>query len=233
MNEKRRASLSEYLKEIVLGGNDGIVTTFAVVAGFTGANSAENQLALWTVMMFGLANLFADGTSMGLGNFLSFRSEREVFQREQTKQQRLLSEQSVDEKLKTQQFLAGQGLSQEEQQKMTDVLSKYPELWLQFTMSFQSQVAPADETPAWLRGLATFIAFLIFGFVPLVPYLLIDEVESAFVWSTGAALLALLVLGWVRGLITQEPMWRAIVEVVLLGTLAGAVAFVVGAFFPA
>jgi len=71
-------SIAKYLKEIVYGGVDGIVTTFAVVAGFTGASSSGLLLdkGYLVVLLFGFANLFADATSMGLGNFLSVRTDQ-------------------------------------------------------------------------------------------------------------------------------------------------------------
>ena len=64
---------AQYIKQVIYGGNDGIVTTFAVVAGFNGANAGINnlQLPFITVLMFGMANLIADALSMGLGDFLS------------------------------------------------------------------------------------------------------------------------------------------------------------------
>jgi VIT1/CCC1 family predicted Fe2+/Mn2+ transporter len=65
-----------YLKEIVYGGNDGIVTTFAIVAGFSGAqHDPATALPAFTVLLFGFSNLFSDGVSMALGNFLSNRSD--------------------------------------------------------------------------------------------------------------------------------------------------------------
>ena len=73
---------SEYFKEVIYGGIDGIVTTFAVVAGFAGASlSSDNavQISFLIVLLFGLANLFADAASMGLGNFLSVRSEKDLY----------------------------------------------------------------------------------------------------------------------------------------------------------
>ena len=88
-NEHKISPFAQYLKEIVYGGNDGIVTTFAVVAGFAGANSAGNlQIGYLAVLLFGLANLFADATSMGLGNFLSSRSEQDRFRQEEAKERR-------------------------------------------------------------------------------------------------------------------------------------------------
>jgi vacuolar iron transporter family protein len=67
-----------YLGEITYGGNDGIVTTFAVVCGFSGAafmNGTTLNLSIGLVILFGIANLFADGLSMGIGNYLSKRAE--------------------------------------------------------------------------------------------------------------------------------------------------------------
>lgn len=76
-------NLESYIKDIIYGGSDGIVTTFAVVAGFTGANSgtAETiQLTTSVVIIFGLANLLADSFSMGLGDFLSIRAEKDMYE---------------------------------------------------------------------------------------------------------------------------------------------------------
>lgn len=59
-----------FLKAAVYGANDGIVTTFAVVAGVAGAG-----LPASTILILGIANLFADGFSMGVGDYLGEKSE--------------------------------------------------------------------------------------------------------------------------------------------------------------
>ena len=68
-----RPLAQHYLKDLVYGANDGIITTFAVVAGVTGA-----ELAPRVVLILGFANLLADGFSMGASNFLAIRSEEAV-----------------------------------------------------------------------------------------------------------------------------------------------------------
>lgn len=62
-----------YLKDLIYGANDGIITTFAVVAGVVGAD-----LSARTILILGFANLVADGFSMGASNFLSIRSDEAV-----------------------------------------------------------------------------------------------------------------------------------------------------------
>lgn len=58
-----------YIRDMIYGANDGIITTFAVVAGVTGGALSQNA-----VLIVGAANLLADGLSMGVGNYLSIRS---------------------------------------------------------------------------------------------------------------------------------------------------------------
>lgn len=68
-----RATAQHYLRDIVYGANDGLITTFAVVAGVEGG--ALSQRA---VLVVGFANLLADGLSMATGNYLSIRANESV-----------------------------------------------------------------------------------------------------------------------------------------------------------
>ena len=66
-----------YVRELIYGANDGIITTFAVVAGVAGGG-----LSLRVVLIIGAANLFADGLSMAAGNYLSISSHESVLEAE-------------------------------------------------------------------------------------------------------------------------------------------------------
>jgi hypothetical protein len=68
---------SKYLGEMVYGGLDGIITTFAVVSGVAGA-----QLGTPVILILGMANLLADGFSMATGSYLSTKSEQEYYRKE-------------------------------------------------------------------------------------------------------------------------------------------------------
>lgn len=70
----RRETLGRYVSDIVFGSNDGLVTTFAIVAGAAGAN-----LSPYVVLALGFANLVGDGISMGLGEYLGRKSEQQFF----------------------------------------------------------------------------------------------------------------------------------------------------------
>ena len=118
--------LQTYLKEIVYGGTDGIVTTFAVVAGFAGAQAGAGTAtySVLTVLLFGLANLFADGASMGLGNLLSIRAEKDVYKEAQEKERREILMHPESEKTETISILIDKGFTKEDAETITSIYAK-------------------------------------------------------------------------------------------------------------
>jgi vacuolar iron transporter family protein len=162
-----RATMQHYIRDLVYGANDGIITTFAVVAGVTGG-----ALSTRAVLIVGVANLLADGLSMGVGNYLGIRAEegsREL-----------------------------QGL---------------PE---------------AEASPA-RHGLATFLAFVAAGVLPLAPYLSSAPPRVLFAASVGVTLAGLFGMGAARSIFSQESWWVTGLEMLGLGMVVALVAFGAGA----
>lgn len=231
--EHRASPLQTYLKEIVYGGNDGIVTTFAVVAGFAGANAGvyTGNFAVVTVLLFGLANLVADGASMGLGNFLSLRSEQDVYRTERSKEQKEIEQNPEKEKEETMLILKAQGFSESQAKELTKIYSSNEKYWTSFMMNYELELPnPLGENPL-LTGLATFLAFLVFGFIPLLPYVLQVPLQNAFPYSLLATFSALVLLGLLRFRVTGENIIRSVSEIVLIGSVAASLAYIVGTFF--
>lgn len=151
-----------YLPDLVYGANDGIITTFAVVSGVVGASLANG-----VIVILGLANLVADGLSMGASNYLARRS-----------------------------------------------------------------------TPAWelverleagKHGAATVVGFVAAGVVPLLAYLAPLPDGRRFDVAVASAVGALFVVGAARTLVTRRGLVRSGMEMLLVGSVAGAVAYAIGA----
>ena len=175
--EHQIGRLQEYLKQIVYGGNDGIVTTFAVVAGFAGFG-AEGAATIGgiAVLLFGLANLFADATAMGLGEFLSSRSEQDVYRATREKELHEIKTNTEFEKAEVVEILTARGMGREDAQDIASTMSRNPEFMADFMMQYEIGMAdPTDDGPA-ARGLMTFVSFIFFGSAPLLPYFFMDPV---------------------------------------------------------
>ncbi|MEI6222494.1 MAG: VIT1/CCC1 transporter family protein [bacterium] len=232
--EHLRSPITDFIKEIVYGGNDGIVTTFAVVAGFTGANSGNaTTISLLTVLIFGLANLFADGTSMGLGNFLSTRAQQRFYRSEKAKELYEIQHDPASEKTETIYILKARGFNDEQAKQLTNIYAQNESYWAEFMMKYELEMEnPEGDNPS-LNALVTFLSFIFFGFIPLFPYVFLRELpaQTAFIVSSTATLLALILLGYVRGKMSKEKIWQSIAEVTLIGGSSAIIAFLVGTFF--
>ena len=156
-----------YVRDLVYGANDGVITTFAVVAGVTGGT-----LAPVTVLVLGVANLLADGLSMGVGNYLGIRSDERVR---------------------------------------------------------EVQQLPEQEAFPVRHGVATFLAFVAAGAVPLLPYVVSGLPTNLFATSTCLSLGVLFVVGAARASVGTGSWWANGLEMLVLGVIVGAVAYYAGA----
>jgi VIT1/CCC1 family predicted Fe2+/Mn2+ transporter len=156
-----------YIRDLVYGANDGIITTFAVVAGVAGGS-----LSSAAVLIVGAANLAADGVAMGVGNLLAIRAHESA--------------------------LAADG-------------------------------RPEEETYPWKHGMATLIAFVGAGTVPLLPYMLPAATGGRLFWSSLFTMAALFGVGVARAAVTQDRWWRTGLEMLMLGGIVAAAAYGAGA----
>tara|TARA_B100001105_G_scaffold34269_1_gene23963 strand:- start:1269 stop:2009 length:741 start_codon:yes stop_codon:yes gene_type:complete len=228
------SAFATYIKEIVYGGTDGIITTFAVVSGFSGANLGTQALnfSILTVLIFGLANLIADGASMGLGNFLSLRSEKKVyddFYDKELHETKVSLEYEIEE---TEELLVEQGFDEKDANTITKIFAKNTDYWVKFMVQYEGGLGKPSETPI-KSGLITFFSFLSFGFIPLIPYILMNTNSflSLFITSIIATIIALFILGLVRAFVSKSSYIISIMETVSLGAIASLLAYLVGYIF--
>ena len=156
-----------YIRDLVYGANDGIITTFAVVAGVTGGSLSD-----LAVLVVGVANLAADGVAMGVGNLLAIRAHESA--------------------------LAADG-------------------------------RPEEETYPWKHGLATLVAFVVAGAMPLLPYVMPVEAGRRLTWSVLLAMASLFGVGVARAVVTGDRWWRTGLEMLLLGGVVAVAAYGAGA----
>lgn len=224
--------MSMYLREIVYGGTDGIITTFAVVAGFAGAEqSMTGSLPVLTVLIFGFANLFADGVSMGLGNFLATRSEHDMYKNEEGIERKEIAENIEAEVQETKDIFKEKGFSEEQAGQLTTIISSNKKYWLDFMMQEELGLKNPDGERPERMALATFIAFTVFGLLPLLPYVFFASHPQILWLSILTTVFALLLLGYLRFRVTRQSLPRTLSESFLLGGLAALVAYLVGGMF--
>nr|WP_321462011.1 VIT1/CCC1 transporter family protein [uncultured Cohaesibacter sp.] len=222
--------IQDFLKQLVYGGNDGIVTTFAIVAGFAGAQAeGVAQIGAIAVLVFGLANLFADAVSMGLGEFLSTRSQKDLYLKQRKFVFEELANHPQQEYAELVQMMTERGLPIASARKIADEIMKSPELVADLMMNYELELHDMRQVSPVLDGLVTFLSFVAFGIIPLVPYLLLSPTQGTFFLSVLTTFLALVGLGLLRWWSTRERLVRCVGETILVGGACALVAFTVGA----
>ena len=229
--EHRLTPFSTYIREIVYGGTDGIVTTFAVVAGFAGANANAASIPLLAVVIFGLANLFADGVSMALGSFLSTRAEIDLYKNEEKKEEHEIVHNMQIEKEESIQILVDKGFSRQQATELVHIYATNRQFWIDFMMTYELGLSNPNESNPAVMAIVTFISFVIFGSIPLLPYLVLHSSTMLFLFSCISTFSALLFLGVLRYRVTRQLLVRSIMETLVVGGTAAIVAYLVGLFF--
>ena len=223
----RAGPRASYLHDFVYGAIDGTVTTLAVVAGVAGAG-----LRSAVAVVLGLANLLADGFSMATGNFLATRSEQQRRHRIRRQEERHIELVPAGEREELRQLLASRGLEGELLEQVVDVIAADRDGWIDVMMQQEHGFAPSSPN-ALTAAAVTFIAFVSVGAVPLGAYV-VDmlpgvSVSSPFAWSIGLTALAFMVVGALKGVVVEQSWWRSGAETLVLGGVAAALAFGVGA----
>jgi len=157
--------LEFYIGDLVYGANDGIVTTFAVVAASAGAGMSAP-----IIIILGVANLVADGFSMGASKYLSLKSEQSV------------------------------------------------------------EKSGTRKRSPFHDGLATFVAFVIVGTLPLIPFFVPAAAGNAFTVSTIATAITFFAVGAARSLVIRKHPVLAGLEMLLVGGAAAAIAYGLGSY---
>ena len=225
--EEHGGASHQYIGDMVYGGLDGIITTFAVVSGVAGAG-----LGAPVILILGLANLFADGFSMATGAHLSLKSEQEYYDREWQREAWEVEHLPDGERAELYQIYLQQGYDEHEARQLVEIQTRNPQRWVKAMMVDELGLLPDDRTPM-RSALATLVSFVVAGAVPLLVYLLgllfPISPEVAFPVSLTLSGLALFGLGAAKVFVTQRSFVKSGFEMLLVGGLAAGVAYGVGA----
>lgn len=222
LSGRRRHS---YLSDFIYGGIDGAVTTFAVVAGVTGAG-LDSRI----IIVLGLANLVGDGFSMAAANFLGVRATAQELARARADESHQIEHYPEGEREEIRQIFTGHGVTGDALDRVVEAITSDRNRWIDTMITHELGMALEHRSPA-RAGSTTFVAFMIVGAIPLVPFLLgqLDLMPAtpygASVLATG---IAFFLVGAMKCRFVDQRWWFGGTETLAVGGLAAALAYAVG-----
>lgn len=226
--QRRQLERQRRVRELVFGIQDGILTTLGLV---TGVGEAEGKH--WIVIVSGLIGLIAGALSMGVGEYLGSKAEREVVQAAIDMERSEMEAHPQDEFAEQVAYYKLKGFSSEEAHMIVKRLAHNPEIYLYEMMRDEFGIDPRIAEQPNLRGpLAMASSFAVGAFAPIVPYFTPWTGRMTLIGSLLFAVAGLFGVGFYAGTLSDRSPWRKGLEIVLFGMGVFVVTWLAGRYIP-
>jgi len=213
----------EKIRSILLGLNDGLISTFTLLVGVAAATLATGNMI---VILSGIAAMFSGAVSMGLGEYISSNSESKYLKNEIKKEKVEIELFPEEEKLEVREVFGEMGIKDQALDEAVESITSDKERWLKFLVKNELGFSEEAYSPA-LGGLLTFFAFLLGAFIPLFPYFL-DLGFISLVISSVLSFCMLFAVGALKKFITGENWLKAGIEMLIIGAIAFIISYEIG-----
>jgi VIT1/CCC1 family predicted Fe2+/Mn2+ transporter len=210
------------LRAAVFGINDGLISNASLILGVAGATS-ENGM----VLLSGVAGLLAGAFSMASGEYVSVRSQREMFEYQIGLEREELDQYPQEEAAELALIYTAKGIPRDEARSLADRLIQDPKRALDTLAREELGLNPDELGSPVGAALSSFVAFSLGAIVPLAPYLFLSS-TSALYGSVAFTGLALFSVGATLSLFTGRNAIQGGLRMLAIGALAGGATYLIG-----
>jgi len=205
----------DWLREIVFGLNDGLVTTLVFIM-------AVSEVAPARLLLVVLGEVLAGGVSMALGGYLAARTAKQILDQRIAIERYEIEHEPEEERAELVAIYQNKGFTGPLLQRVVSHLTADRDRWHRAMVHDELGVVEETHIHPWLQGVQIGFSFVVGGLIPTIPVLL--SLPQARWWAYGLTALTAVALGAVKARYTrQSPVWAGLefLVVVTLGTAAG------------
>jgi VIT1/CCC1 family predicted Fe2+/Mn2+ transporter len=226
--QRRTLERQRRVREVVFGMQDGILTTLGII---TGVGVAEGERS--AVFISGFLAMLAGALSMGVGEYLGRKSEREVIAATIAMEKREMADDPQAEFAEQVAYYKLKGFSADEAQMIVRRLTQHPDIYLYEMMRDEFGIDPREADERDLRGpIAMGVSYAVGSLVPIVAFLLPLAMTPSALLALGFAVLGLFGVGFYAGTLSDRSPWSKGFEVAVYGCAVFVVSYLVGHYVP-
>ncbi len=224
--EKDRIDRLGRIRELVFGSLDGLLVPLGVVSGVAGGTGSSKA-----VLVAGLAEAFAGALSMGAGEFIAARSEAQVHQSEVKKELNELRAAPQFEQKEMVRLFEHEGIASADAVRLTEILVKYPNAYhktmVEKELGLQIETSAVKVPEAFTMS----VSYIVGSIFPLAPYFFF-RVATALPISIALTIVALVIVGILKGRLTSLSPFRSVAEIVVVGGASAGGGYLLGTLIP-
>jgi vacuolar iron transporter family protein len=213
----------QYMRDIILGVNDGLVSTFLLVAGVVGGGLTATQ-----VLLTGVAGAVAGMVSMGAGEYLATKSQEQVFNAEMTLEVEHLENHRDHEREELRDMFGDMGLDGDDLETVVRIIDGNDDVMLGVMAGMEFGVVDTERRSAWVAAATSSGLFLLGALPSILPFGLLDDTGIALAVAATLAGTALFIVGVAKTAMTKTNPFTSGFENLLIGFLGGALSFAIG-----
>jgi predicted membrane protein (TIGR00267 family) len=212
-----------YMRDIILGANDGLVSIFALVIGVAaGGLSPEN------VLLAGIAGLVAGAISMSIGEYLSTKSQEEIYDLEKRVEMEHIEHHLDHEKSELREWYAAKGFSAELLEQIVETIASDPDILLSEMMMAEFGVLEEERRSPYIATTIVGIAFVIGSLPPVLPFLFVSKTSTGIFFAAILSMLSLFAVGAIKASIAKVNQYKSGAENMLLGAIGASITYLIG-----
>ena len=220
MHKESHVNSSNLVRDIIIGMSDGLTVPFALTAGLSGVLDTNHL-----IIVSGLSEITAGCISMGLGGFLAGQTEVEHYESELKREYEEVEQVPDIEIQEVEAIFIDMEVDEAMSRQVTQQISQDKDKWVDFMMRFELGLDKPDKDRAVKSALTIALSYLLGGFIPLFPYLVTPNNQQGFYFSCIITVIALLVFGYFKSKVTDQPLLKGTLKVALTGIIAAVAAY--------
>ncbi len=229
-SEEHRSSTN--LRDIILGGQDGLVNVLGIILGLA---IASGDLRI--ILVGGLAATFAESVSMAAVAYTSTRAQQSFYESELAREKREIKEIPEEEREEIREIYRQKGFSGKLLEDVVEKITSNEEVWLDEMMKFELGLQPIETKNAFRSSAIVGVAAFVGSVIPLTPFLFLNILQlqiSQAIWvSLVISAITLFVVGAYKAKATVGD-WRSSgAEIAVIGMVAALIGYAIGLLFRA
>ena len=219
--EPQHPASGNFLRDIVFGANDGVVTAIGFLVGISG--TMVNQS---TVIIAGTLTIVAGAASMALGNYLAVKSQKEFYDSMEKIERWEMDNKPDVERDEIREIYTNMGFDKQTVETLTKKVTSDRELWLAVMM--RDELGLVKEESPKISGVLIGLFYLLGGIPPLLPFILLSPLSRALIASIFTSIVVMALIGTIRWWLNKGSLGSKVVETITIGLLAAAIGYAAG-----